>query len=121
MKTSGYKKGHNAEKRACLFLMLKGYWPVRYNFRVGRGTGAGEVDLIMRRGRTLVFVEVKIRRTLTDALHAISPLNQARIVRTSAVFLARNPQYKTYQVRYDAVLMAPKCWPRHIREAWRVL
>lgn len=121
MSITAYQRGHRPEKWACFFLMMKGYIPVCLNFVVGRGTGAGEVDLIMRRGKTLVFVEVKRRPTLMDALHAITPMSQARISRTSAVFLARNPRYQTYQVRYDAVLMAPKCWPRHLKGAWRVL
>jgi len=119
--TTNYKKGHFAEKIACFFLMLKGWWPLALNFVVGRGTGAGEVDLIMKRGKTLIFVEVKYRPTLVQAMEAISVQNQIRVAKTSAVFLQKNPRFQNYQIRYDAVLLAPRRWPRHLPNAWSVL
>ena len=119
--TSNYSRGHFAEKIACLYLMCHGWWPVRMNFTVGKGTGAGEVDLIMKRGKTLIFVEVKYRPTLIRAMEAITIQNQMRVARSSAVFLQKNPQYQSYQIRYDAVLLAPGRWPRHLQGAWRIL
>ena len=119
--TTNYKKGHLAEKIACLFLMLKGWWPVRLNFIVGRGTGAGEVDLIMKRGKTLIFVEVKYRSTLIQAMEAIGIQNQIRVAKTSAVFLQQNPRFRDCQIRYDAVLLAPNRWPKHLPNAWSIL
>ncbi len=121
MTTTNNARGHFAEKIAMLFLMGKGYRPICLNYTVGRGTGAGEVDLIMKRGNTLIFVEVKYRSTLAKALEAITPENQMRVARTSAVFLARNPRYQYCQIRYDAVVMSPRRWPKHIPGAWRIL
>ena len=119
--SSNHSKGHFAEKVACFYLMMKGWWPVRLNFVVGRGTGAGEVDLIMKRGKTLIFVEVKYRPTLVQAMEAISIQNQVRVAKTSAVFLQKNPNYQKCQVRYDALLLAPGRWPRHIPNAWSLM
>ena len=96
--STNYRAGHFAEKMALLWLMLRGYWPVAMNFVVGRGTGAGEVDLIVKRGKTLVFVEVKKRPTEEKGRLAIYPKNQARITRTSEVFLARHPKYKNFNI-----------------------
>lgn len=118
-KTTNYKAGHFAEKIALVWLMMRGYWPVAINFAVGRGTGAGEVDLIVRRGKTLVFVEVKKRPDEEKGRLAIYPKNQARITRTSEVFVARNPKYKNFNIRYDAVFISPKKWPKHLKNAWR--
>ena len=115
------KKGHFAEKIACLFLMAKGWWPLHLNYVVGRGTGAGEVDLIMVRGKTLIFVEVKYRPTLVQAMEAITISNQVRVSKTSAVFLQKYPRFRDYQIRYDAVLMAPHRWPKHLPNAWSIL
>ena len=119
--TSNHFRGHFAEKIACLYLMCHGWWPVALNFTVGKGTGAGEVDLIMKRGKTLIFVEVKYRPTLIRAMEAITIQNQMRVARSSAVFLQRNPKYRSYRIRYDAVLLAPGRWPRHLPEAWHIL
>ena len=118
---SNHARGHFAEKIACLYLMMKGWWPVKMNYVVGRGTGAGEVDLILVRGKTLVFVEVKYRPTLVQAMEAITVQNQIRVAKSSAVFLQKNPKYKDYQVRYDAVLLAPKKWPKHLQNAWSLM
>ena len=101
--------------------MMKGWWPVKMNYVVGRGTGAGEVDLILVRGKTLIFVEVKYRPTLVQAMEAITVQNQIRVAKSSAVFLQKNPKYKDYQVRYDAILLAPKKWPKHLQNAWSLM
>ena len=118
---SNHARGHFAEKIACLYLMMKGWWPVKMNYVVGRGTGAGEVDLILVRGKTLIFVEVKYRPTLVQAMYAITVQNQIRVAKSSAVFLQKNPKYKDYQVRYDAILLAPKKWPKHLQNAWSLM
>ncbi len=115
------KQGHFAEKLAMFWLMLKGWWPVALNFRVGKGTGAGEIDLIMVRGRTIIFVEVKKRKTLVQAMEAITIQNQIRVSKAAAVFLAGHPIYKTYQARFDAVLLSPKRLPKHLPNAWSIL
>lgn len=115
------KTGHFCETLAQIYLMCKGYFPIAKNYVTGRGTGAGEVDLIMQSGKTVVFIEVKKRPSLTAGLHAITLENQTRIVRASAAFLAKNPRYAKYSVRYDAVILTPLSLPKHLKDAWRVL
>ncbi len=119
---NSYKTGRLAECIARFFLLLKGYRLVRKNYVVGRGTGAGEIDLIVKKGTTLVFVEVKKRKTYQEALEAITLQHQIRIVKTSAVFLKNYPRYQNDMIRYDAVVFRDKSiWPRHIQNAWSVL
>ena len=53
--------GKLAEFMALQHLRLKGYALVACNYKTGRGTGAGEVDIIVKNQTSLVFIEVKKR------------------------------------------------------------
>ena len=103
--------GRRAERLARLLLWLKGYRCLQTRYR----SPVGEVDLICRRGRLLVFVEVKARPRLDDAAAAITAPQLARIRRASAHFLASQPRLAGCDCRIDAVLVAPGRWPRHLR------
>ena len=98
-----------AEYAALIFLMLKGYLPIAMRVK----TPVGEIDLVMRRGKTLVFVEVKARKQLADAAAAIHATNQSRVVRASQYFLSARPHYQSLQVRFDAMLIAWYKLPHH--------
>ena len=122
LKKKKFKNVHITEKIALFYLRLKGYHLLKKNFTVKNGTGAGEIDLIMRKGKTIVFIEVKKRKTYLLAAQSIDMNNQIRIVKSSAVFLQRYPQYNSYNMRYDAVLFKDKSfWPKHLIDAWRIL
>ena len=120
MKKSNYRTGHFAEKIALFYLILKGYWPVKINYVTGRGTGASEIDLIVRKGHTLIFVEVKKRKNLTTSAEAITSKAQQRIARAAEAFLRKNVVFKNYQIRFDAILFGKNIWPHHIKDAWRL-
>ena len=67
-------------------------------------TRYGELDLVVRRGTTLVFVEVKLRRTtgFGDPLEAVTPHKQARIRSLAEHYLlVRESAFDT--VRFDVV------------------
>lgn len=110
--------GHLAESVARFVLLLKGYRLVARNYVTGRGTAAGEVDLIVRRGRTLVFVEVKKRRTFETAAYAVGPNQQRRIRRAAESFVARHPRYDGCDIRFDAFLLWPPCFFAHLKRVF---
>ncbi len=113
-------RGRSAERRAAWLLRLKGYVILARNFRPAKSHGLGEIDIVARRGRMLVFVEVKARGREADAIMAIGPEQQARIARAAAHFLKTRPLYRDFAQRYDAmVLEAGRFWPRHLADAWR--
>lgn len=120
MKKSNYRAGHFAEKIALLWLFCKGYRPLHINYVTGRGTGAGEVDLIVKRGKTLVFVEVKKRQNLTTSAEAITRKNQQRVARAAEAFLSQNNRYQNHAIRFDAILFNKGFLPHHIKDAWRL-
>jgi putative endonuclease len=115
---NNYHRGHLAEILAQLYLHFHGYRLVCRNFVTGRGTTAGEVDLIIRRSKTLVFVEIKQRQTLNAAAYAISEKQKQRIMRGAQSFLKHYPQYVGFDIRFDAVLIELPWHIRHIKNAW---
>ena len=106
--------GRRAEGLAALWLRLKG-WTILAN---RARTPVGEVDLIARRGRTLIFVEVKARASRAQAEQA---LDDWRIRRVAAAAQALAPRYAREgdTLRIDAVLIVPRHWPRHLVDVWR--
>lgn len=93
--------GDRAEEQAFRFLIDKGLRPVARNFR-SRG---GEIDLIMLDERCLVFIEVRYRRStsFTKPELTVDYRKQRKIVRTAALFGARNRAYSNYVMRFDVI------------------
>ena len=109
------RRGGRAETVAAWWLRLRGYRILARGFRAP----VGEIDLIAKRGRVLAMVEVKARPTLDEARQAISPRQRDRIARAALAFVQRHPVLRRLNLRYDALLLVPGRWPRHIRDAWR--
>ncbi len=112
---AAWGRGRKGEGLAALWLRLKGYRILARGYRVA----VGEIDIVARRGRVVALVEVKARARLAEARAAITPLQRRRIARAAEVFLQRHPALAGCDLRYDAVLLAPGHWPRHVIDAWR--
>ncbi len=110
------KRGRRAEDLAIFWLRLKGYNILARNHR----SGAGEIDIIARKGRIVAFIEVKARRDPAIALEAIAR-QRPRLLRGAAAFLARRPDLALLSPRFDAMVVAHGRWPHHIIDAWREL
>jgi putative endonuclease len=96
--------GDRGEDLALKYLVKKGYALVERNYR----TRHGEIDLIVRTQRALVFVEVKLRRGtgFGDPLEAVTPRKQARIRRIAEQYLAEKGEdflARFDEVRFDVV------------------
>lgn len=102
--------GLQAEWLALLWLSVKGYRLLERRF----GGKGGEIDLIMRRGRLVIFVEVKRRGRMVDALSAITPGKERFITARVRQWLARNPWAMDHDLRMDAVFLAPWRLPNHV-------
>lgn len=111
-------QGKFAEFMALQYMRLKGYALVSCNYITGRGTGAGEVDLIIKNQNTLVFAEVKKRQNITDAAYAIQPKQQQRIRKGAEAFLAHHPEYRHFDIRFDAILIELPFKIKHIENAF---
>lgn len=102
--------GRRAETIAAWYLRAKGYRILGQRFK----TPVGEIDLIAKRGNTVVFCEVKRRRSERAAREAITAQQRQRITRAAHAFLAKNPAFLNCEQRVDALLLVPRRWPVHI-------
>jgi putative endonuclease len=91
--------GRLGERRAAWFYRMRGYNVVGTNVRI-RG---GELDIVARRGRMLVFVEVKARQTTAagEGFHAVDRRKQLQLARLAEAWLARHPHEG--DVRFDVL------------------
>lgn len=110
--------GHFAEFLARCLFRLKGYRILAKNYVTGRGTTAGEIDFIACRFKTLVFVEVKKRKDMETAANAIKNSQRKRIRTAAENFVAKNPAYQNYDIRFDAVLISLPFHVKHIENAF---
>src|SRR5262245_14690656 len=93
-------RGRRAEFWAAWLLRLKRYRVIARRYK----TASGEIDLIVRRGRTIVFVEVKQRPTFEEAMDAVTARSRQRIARAAAIWLAAHPSAANLDQRFDIVL-----------------
>jgi putative endonuclease len=96
-----------------MFLIAKGY-------RIARRwkTPFGEIDIVARRRRALVFVEVKARDRAEEAAEAVTERSKRRIVAAAELWLAHHPDDIEREIGFDVMLVAPGRMPQHIANAF---
>lgn len=92
---------NEAERRAARWYRLRG-WRV---LGVNVWAAGNEVDLIVRRGRALRFVEVKEKRgpRYGEPVEAVTGEKQRRVRRAAEAWLAARPELASLQVAFDVV------------------
>jgi putative endonuclease len=93
--------GPDAERRVRLHYRLRGYRIEDANARAGRY----ELDIVVRRGRRLLFCEVKARSgpAYGDALEAVGPEKLRRLERAASGWLAQRPDLADLEIGFEAV------------------
>ena len=113
-RVAAFRLGLSAESRAAMLLVAKGYRIAARRWK----TPLGEIDIVARRGRALVFVEVKARERTDDAAEAVTERSRRRIIAAAALWLAHRPADAARDIRFDVMLVAPGRIPRHIANAF---
>lgn len=98
-----FQAGLAAEERVRDHLITNGFTSLRERYK----TKHGEIDLIMKRGTLIVFIEVKARASVHDGLHAISPRAQRRISDSAAQWISEHPQSIDTDFRFDVAVVTP--------------
>ena len=113
-RVAAFRTGVSAESRAAAYLMAKGYRILAKRFR----TPYGEIDIVARKRGLLAFVEVKARASFEEAAYAVTPRQQARIIAAAEAWLMAHPEHAEFELRFDAILIAPRHLPRHLLAAF---
>ena len=113
-RTKSERAGRTAELLALWYLRLKGYRLLVHRFK----SHQGEIDLIMRRGETTAFIEVKARSTIDAAISSLTPYQSKRISSAARSFMAKDRKAALQFCRFDIVAVSPYHWPRHIENAF---
>jgi TIGR00252 family protein len=108
--------GDAFERRACGELEGAGLKLLARNYT----TRHGELDLVMRDGDSVVFVEVRyrVRAGHGDAATSVTRTKQDKLIRTAQLWLAAHPQHAQRPCRFDVVSYdgppdsAQMCWLR---------
>jgi putative endonuclease len=108
--------GRRSEMLAALLLACKFYRVIGRRVK----TRLGEIDLIaLAPSGVLCFVEVKARGFEPEAAEAVNARKRGRIARAAELYLHARPGLRHKAVRFDLMLMVPRRWPRHVKDAWR--
>lgn len=114
------KLGRRGENRAAWHYRLRGYRILGRNVRMGRG----EIDLVVRRGKTVAFVEVKTRQRLWagEGFEAVDHRKEKQLADLADRYLSRH-RLDDCEIRFDIVsLLWTGRWFRLtcFRDAFRI-
>ncbi|MGR3430382.1 YraN family protein [Sagittula sp.] len=98
---TGYEAGASAELRVAQDYERRGFPLARRRWR-GQG---GEIDLIVRDGDGLIFVEVKKSRSFQRAAERLSRQQMNRIISAAEEFLGTQPRGSLTDVRFDLAMV----------------
>ena len=93
--------GDVTESLACRYLEEKGFKLLERNFNCR----FGEIDLIMQDSDSLVFVEVRYRRSnnFGSGAESITASKQSKLIKTASAYLQRHAKLNKYPARFDVV------------------
>lgn len=95
------EQGEHTENLACQFLEEKGFKLIERNF----SCRFGEIDLIMQDNDSLVFVEVRYRRSnnFGSGAETITANKQSKLIKTASAYLQQHAKLNQYSARFDVV------------------
>ena len=86
-RVAAFQRGLSAESRAALFLIAKAYRILERRWK----TPFGEIDIVARRRGVVVFVEVKARGSIDEAVEAVTERTKRRMIGAAELWLACHP------------------------------
>ena len=112
-KITNHKSGLDAEELACQFLRNSGFEILQQRYK----TPHGEIDIVARNKTTLIFVEVKKRKSFGFD-DPISNKQKKRITNAALQYISENSQISELEMRFDCILIDSGNLVTHINNAW---
>ena len=105
------RKGLRFEDLARDYLLAQGLHLLQANYRCR----CGEIDLIMRDGQTICFIEVRFRKSLAfgGAAASITAAKQRKVVKAALFYLAGRQSLMNRALRFDALLIQQQATGSH--------
>lgn len=110
-KLRSYEFGQIAEIYACIFLIFKGYKILKKNYK----NCLGEIDIIAKKGKTFVAVEVKARKAKAAFDEIVTHRQKNRIKNSFHFFLSNNLNGVDFAARIDLIVIFPWRKPVHLQ------
>lgn len=104
-----YQFGLLAEKIAILLLRLKGYQILHWRYK----SHYGEIDIVAKKSRVIIFVEVKARSRKTLIEEVLTPRQISRIKKSAEFFIVQNRRFQDHDLRFDFIEITKFHFPRH--------
>lgn len=114
IKKKTHQFGLLAERIVVWYLRFKGYRILQWRYK----TVVGEIDLIAKKRKMLVFIEVKARKNRQTMEEVFLPHQAKRISRAAELFIVKNPRFYNYSCRFDLILVNKFFKPKHFTNFW---
>lgn len=111
---SSYLKGIISELYVLVFLIFKGYRPIKWRMR----NIVSEIDLIVKKNNVLIALEVKYRKKSDDGLYAIHKRQQQKIRSAFEVFSSRHQKNAFHTLRCDVCIVNQYGFIQHLKNAF---
>ncbi len=115
---TSYSKGVRAENIAADYLQQKGFDILETRYK----TKFGEIDIIATQDNLLCFIEVKVRKNISEALESVTARTQKRIEKSALFFLSEHADYSQYDMRFDVITISGDMFENmkitHLDNAW---
>ena len=95
--------GLYSEFLARMYLRLHGCRILKSRYITGKNTNRAEIDIIARQKNTIIFIEVKCRKSISAAWDAITPIQSARLRRAAETYLI-NTKWNG-NARFDVIVV----------------
>jgi putative endonuclease len=106
-------RGLIAEYVVMLVYLLRGYTILKHRWKIHR---FGEIDLIVSRSKTIVFIEVKARKLVTQET-ILHKQQLRRICSVAELFRKKYPKYECYDARIDLAIVTHLVVPQIFQNA----